>query len=360
MVDVILVMVVSTSRGMAAAVWVLLTSPVVAQAPLPLPASHVAMEGTTFTNVPFGRSTPTRVQYVYDAMLFSGPVTISEIQFRLDGGSTAANKVVDCEMLMSTSPAPLVGLSTNFAQNRGLDEVSVLPRQLLTLPSQLVGAMPNGFLSPISLATPFFYDPAQGGLVLEVVVYGQPPGSYSLDATFVCNSPLVPIGPTSCQQSNTLNLGVESATTQVLWGRPWVARIFDAIPGNLVVLAFGTQESGSYGGMVLPQDLSILGAGGCFLSIDAAAIYSNVAAPDGTGTFPFFIPNNPLVLGEWIRFQAGTFDAGANALGLVTSQAQKVQVCGWEPVSRIWSSGVSLPNGTLETGVAAVIQVTVQ
>ena len=62
MVDVILVMVVSTSRGMAAAVWVLLTSPVVAQAPLPLPASHVAMEGTTFTNVPFGRSTPTRVR----------------------------------------------------------------------------------------------------------------------------------------------------------------------------------------------------------------------------------------------------------------------------------------------------------
>jgi len=318
------------------------------------------MEGTTFTNVPFGRSTPTRVQYVYDAMLFSGPVTITELQFRLDGGATAPSKVVDCEILMSTLPSPLVGLSTNFAQNRGADEAAVVPRQLLTLPAQAVGAMPNGFLAPITLTTPFTYDPAQGGLVLEIVIYGQPPGSYALDATFVCNSPLIPIGPTSCAQSSGLELGVESATTQVLWGRPWVARAFDAVPGNLVVLALGTQESGTYAGMTLPQDLGILGAAGCFLSIDAAAVYSDVAAADGTVTFPFFIPNNPLVLGEWIRFQAGTFDAAANALGLVTSQAQKVQVCGWEPVARVWSNGVSLADGTLETGVAAVVQLTVQ
>jgi hypothetical protein len=96
------------------------------------------------------------------------------------------------------------------------------------------------------------------------------------------------------------------------------------------------------------------------VSIDAAAVYYDIAPPDGSVTFPFFIPNNPNVLGEWLRFQAATFDAAANALGLVTSQAQKVQVCGWEPVGRVWSNGITLASGTREMGVAAVIQVTVQ
>jgi hypothetical protein len=333
---------------------------VVAQTPLPLPASHLAMEGSTSTNVPFGRSTPTRVQYVYDAMLFSGPVTISEIQLRLDGGSVANNKVVDCEILMSTLPTPLVGLSATFAQNRGADETTVFARQLLTLPAQAAGVVPNAFLASIALTTPFWFDPAAGGLVIEMVVYGQPPGTYSLDATYVCNSPLLPIGPMSCQQSNGMALGVESATTQVIWGRPWIARTFDAIPGSLVLLALGSQETGTWAGMSLPQDLAAVGASGCYVSIDAAMIFYGVALPDGSLTFPFVIPNNPALLGEWLRFQAATFDAAANALGFVTSQAQKVQVCGWEPVGRVWSNGVSSLFGTREIGVAAVIQLVTQ
>jgi len=339
---------------------VLLGSGTVAQSPLPLPASHTSMEGSTSTNVPFGRSTPTRVQYVYDSMLFAGPVTISEIQFRLDGGAVAANKIVDCEILMSTLPSPLTGLSATFAQNRGFDEQTVLPRQLVTLPAQTAGAVPNGYLQSIPLTTPFSFDPSLGGLVIEIVVHGQPPGPYSLDATYVCNSPMIPIGPMSCPQSNGVPLGVESATTQVLWGRPWVARVLDAIPGNVVVLALGTQESGTWAGMTLPQDLGVVGASGCFVSIDAAVAYYGVSLPDGSQTFPFSIPNNPAVLGEWLRFQAATFDAAANGLGLVTSQAQKVQVCGWEPVGRVWSNGISSAFGTREIGVSAVVQLTVQ
>jgi len=66
------------------------------------------------------------------------------------------------------------------------------------------------------------------------------------------------------------------------------------------------------------------------------------------------------VLGEWLRFQSATLDAAANSLGLVTSQAQKVQVCGWEPVGRVWSNGISAALGTREIGVSAVVQLTVQ
>ncbi|MHC5065467.1 MAG: hypothetical protein ACYTG5_15985, partial [Planctomycetota bacterium] len=44
-----------------------------AQSELVLPPSHEQVVGTGSTNVPFGRSTPNRVQLAYDAMLFPSP-----------------------------------------------------------------------------------------------------------------------------------------------------------------------------------------------------------------------------------------------------------------------------------------------
>lgn len=339
---------------------VLLAAALGAQGSVWLPASHASLEGSSSTNVPFGRSTPTRVQYVYDASLFPGPATITGVRFRLDGGATAAAKTVDCEFLMSTLPSSLVGLAVDFAGNRGADETVVLPRQLLTLPAQAVAATPNPLLAEIPFATPFAFDPAQGGLVLEIVVHGQPPGVYSLDVTWVCDSPEVPVGPLSCLGSNGLPLRAENATTQVIWGRPWIARVLDAVPGNLVLLALGSVETGVWAGLTLPQDLAPVGAPGCFVSIDASALWFAVATPAGSAQFPFTIPNQPQLLGEWIRFQGASFDPAANPLGLVTSQAQKVQVCGWEPVARLWANTITAAFGTREIGLAAVVQLSVQ
>jgi len=113
-------------------------------------------------------------------------------------------------------------------------------------------------------------------------------------------------------------------------------------------------------GIPAGQDLVAIGAPGCFLSIDVAGSWAGVAASDGSCAFPFTLPNTPTAIGAWLRFQAAAFDANANALGLVTSQAQKAQVCGWEPVARLWSSGVTSLTGARETGVAAVVRFTVQ
>jgi hypothetical protein len=234
----------------------------------------------------------------------------------------------------------------------------VLPRQLVTLPSSTVTGTPSPFLPPIPLTVPFAYDPASGGLLIEVIVFGQPPGTYPLDTTYVCTSPEVPIGPLSCLQSNGVRLEVESSTTQVIWGRPWVARVLDAVPGAVVLFIVGTVDSVPVGGLVLPQDLGIVGAPGCMLSIDIAGSWFTTAAGDGSGTFPFVLDNSPSSLGQWIRFQGATLDASANALGIVTSQAKKVQVCGWEPVARVWSSGITATSGTREIGVAPVVRLT--
>lgn len=332
----------------------------VGQSLVAVPASHAAIDGSSSTNVPFGRSVPTRVQYVYDGSLFAGPGTITAVAFRLDGGTTAAAKVVDCELSLSTSPLSLINLSADFAQNRGGNATVVVPRQLLTLPAQALGAVPNPFLAPIPLTTPFAYDPAQGPLVLEIVVFGQPPGTYTFDVTYVCTSPELPVGPASCVGSNGLQLAVASTTPQVIWGRPWVPQLRFALPTTLAVLSLGTFDSAPWGGLLLPQDLQVLGAPGCYLSIDMAATFLAVTGTDGSATFPFVVPNEPLLLGEWFRFQGGALDLQANVLGLVTSQAQKVQVCGWEPVARVWSNGITPTIGTREIGLSAVVQFTVQ
>jgi hypothetical protein len=348
-------------RPLAAVAAMLLAAAASAQAQLVVPGSHASQEGTGTTNVPFGRSTPTRVQYAWDAMLFSGPVTITAIGFRVDGGSAAAAKTVDCELRMSTLPVALVNFGVDFAAHRGADETIVLPRQLLALPAQTAtAAVPNAFSPAIALATPFAYDPANGGLVLEIVVHGQPPGSYPLDVTYVCDSADVPVGPPSCLTSGGVPLLVESATSQVMWGRPWTARVRQAAPGAFVLLVLGTIDSGSWAGLQLPQDLLGAGAPGCYLSIDVAGSWFAVAAGDGSATFPFTIPNTPLALGEWIRFQGAAFDASANALGIVTSRAQKVRVCGWEPVARLWSNGVTAAFGTREIGMGAVVRLSTQ
>jgi hypothetical protein len=331
----------------------LLAATATAQSSWTLPQSHATQEGTSSTNVPFGRSTPTRVQLCYDPMLFAGPVTITEVAFRPDGGGSVAGKVVDCEIRMSTAQLPLAQMSVDFAQNRGADEVVVLPRQMLTLPASLQVNAPSACLPPIPLGSPFAYDPANGGLLIEITVFAQPPGTYSLDLTYVCTSPEVMIGPGSCLQSNGLPLRVESTTTQVMWGRPWISRVLDAPAGALVLFVIGMSEPG-------PVDLSVIGAPGCVLSIDAVASWVAITAADGTASFPFVLDNSPSALGDWIRFQGGVLDPTANPLGVVTSRAKKVQICGWEPVARVWSSGTTSATGTREIGVASVLQLTVQ
>ncbi|MBL8736135.1 MAG: hypothetical protein JNL12_06885 [Planctomycetes bacterium] len=331
-----------------------------AQTPLPVPGSHAALEGSSSTNVPFGRSVPTRVQYVYDGSLFAGPVTITEVAFRLDGASGAAAKLVDCEMSMSTSPLSLLQLSVDFASNRGANATVVLARQLLTLPAQASAAVPNAFLPPIPLTTPFSYDPAQGPLVLEVVVFGQPPGTYSLDVTYVCTSPMVEFGSSACIGSTGSAVRVESVTTQVMWGRPWILRTLDAPPNSVALLAFGTTETGIWDGFLLPYEMSPIGAAGCHLLIDAPAILSTLSDSGGTATFPLALPSVPALQGLWIYYQGGALDLLANPLGLVTSRAHRAQVCGWEPVARVWSNGISAAIGTREIGLSAVVQFTVQ
>ena len=64
------------------------------------------------------------------------------------------------------------------------------------------------------------------------------------------------------------------------------------------------------------------------------------------------------LLGAAVDVQGVAQDTRANALGLVSSQARRIRVCGWESVSRVFANGLSSTVGVRELGVAPVMQLT--
>lgn len=325
-----------------------------------IPNSHVAEDGSTSTNIPFGRSTAMRTQMIYDARLFSSAGVIEEVAFRLDGGQTATSKNVELEMRMSTLGGSILETDQEFASNRGADEAVVFDRKTVSLPAHDQAQIPNPFQLRFALDHDFAYDPADGSLVLEVIVHSQEPGAYTLDTTYVCISPQELVGPPACQGSEGKTLKVESATSQVMWGRALVLRVLDARLGTLTGLVLGTRGSGSWQGWELPQDLAILGAPGCFASIAIEALASKISAGDGSASYVFALPSDPSLQGLWIYFQASAVDLAANPLGVVTSQAARIQVCGWEPVARVYASGTGASKGLREIGVAPVVELMIR
>jgi hypothetical protein len=191
-------------------------------------------------------------------------------------------------------------------------------------------------------------------------VFGQAPGAYPLDTTWLCDSPQQAIGPVGCGPGAGRPLRADCLTTQVLWGRPFTLRVSDARPGAAAFLFLGTIEAGNWGSIQLPFDLGIAGAPGCPVSIDLVAGLTGVADGSGTFTQNLFVPSVPFLQLQWVRFQGVALDPLANALGVVTSQAAKVQVCGWEPVARVWATPATAAFGTREMGIAPVLELTVQ
>ena len=327
-----------------------------AQTQLVLPPSHQLEAGTGSTNVPFGRSTPTRVQMAYDARLFSSGVEIEGLAFRLEEGQLASSKMVELEIRISTLGKPVTWMQEDFSRNRGADEVVVLPRQMVTLPALDTAQVPSPFHLELILEQSFVYDPAKGALVIEIIVFSQQPGSFRLDSTFICDSPAETFGPPGCGPSGGPTLKVESVTQQVTWGRPLVLRITGAVPDTATVLFVGTRESGVWNGLELPAELGSIGAPGCFLSLNVSQSFSVAADATGSAQYGLFVPSDPALQGSWLRFQGVAIDRSANALGIVSSQGTKVEICGWEAVSRVFASGLSATTGLREIGVAPVLR----
>ena len=98
------------NAGTLVSIGLALAAPIFAQSTYVLPRTFATKEGTGFTNLPFGRSVPLRVQMAYGATLFSGSRTIQGVGFRPEPNSARSAKVIDLEVHVGTLAGDVVAI----------------------------------------------------------------------------------------------------------------------------------------------------------------------------------------------------------------------------------------------------------
>lgn len=124
-----------------------------------------------------------RYQQVYGNSAFSsisGSILITQIAFRPAGpepGGIAAqgsfrSTLLNVRIELSTTRRQVDGLSDTFADNTGVDRLTVFNGSLTLSSAGAVGLNPAPFDVLINLTTPFLYNPAEGNLLLDVRNFG--------------------------------------------------------------------------------------------------------------------------------------------------------------------------------------------
>jgi hypothetical protein len=116
---------------------------------------------------PFGCAYNGEYQQVYTASAFSGPLTISDLEFfntQEDFGATSMNSG-NWIIALSTTSADWNTLSSTFASNLGGNNTTVFSGDLFQ-------PWVFGDTLHIVLSTPFTYNPGDGNLLMDVKVSG--------------------------------------------------------------------------------------------------------------------------------------------------------------------------------------------
>jgi PEP-CTERM motif len=123
---------------------------------------------------PFGCAYSGEYQQVYNSGQFSGPITITDLEFyntQANTGATAMN-TGNWTISLSTTTADWNTLSSTYASNIGGDNTTVFN-------GDLAQAWAFGDTLEIVLSTPFTYNPLSGNLLLDVLASGtSTPGGY--------------------------------------------------------------------------------------------------------------------------------------------------------------------------------------
>lgn len=138
------------------------------------PNSMEHVYGNGQANIPFNAPSGNSVRYqqVYDASQFSifgsEGARITQIQFRVDHTAIGfLTTLPSIRIDMSTTTRAPDGLSTIFAENIGVDNLTVFPAGPLSIRS--VGAAgPGTWDIVIPFRNPFVYRPSAGNLLLDI------------------------------------------------------------------------------------------------------------------------------------------------------------------------------------------------
>lgn len=158
--------------------------------PLVVPNDWTSAFGDTGNLFPLFSSSPVRYQQVYHASQFShlqnGGGLISRIAFRGHGpGVPFTATIPQLQVNLSTTSKMPDGLSSTFAENIGADDMQVFSGPVQA--TVTFGSDPANFEVVVNFTTPFFYNPNNGNLLVDIRnVQGAaevPPLDQELDGT---------------------------------------------------------------------------------------------------------------------------------------------------------------------------------
>jgi hypothetical protein len=200
----------------------------------------------------------------------------------------------------------------------------------------------------IPLQTPFVYIPPLGDLLIEMVCIGAgSPGNTSAGMRTGARQRMYnrnwggPTIPTTGQWGGTAALKVRvcmSTAANARFGSgclgtnnqaPTLSYSGSSRIGQILNVDLASARAttpyftllGTTIGAPYPVPLDAIGMPGCKLYPSILISFGGVTNASGTGSAPFPIPNDPTLTSLMLFHQCGVVDAGANALGLVTSNA---------------------------------------
>lgn len=138
-----------------------------------VPNTLANVEGNSSVN-DFLSSSSFRMQIVFDASQFAIPAgasgRINSLSFRLNGASSDAVQYVfgGGSVTASTTTRTPDGLSPVFADNVGLDAVTIFNGAVAYGAAYQPGQSPQPFAQNIGATTAFWYMPSQGNLLLDI------------------------------------------------------------------------------------------------------------------------------------------------------------------------------------------------
>lgn len=104
-------------------------------------------------------------QQLYVSSDFAGPVTINSLGFA-EGSLSGSGETINVTISLSTTSATPSTLSTNYAANKGPDFTQVFSQTISYTSTGL------GNFDLVFNISPFSYNPAEGNLLMDVVLHG--------------------------------------------------------------------------------------------------------------------------------------------------------------------------------------------
>ncbi len=211
-----------------------------------VPNNRASIDGTSGSTLPFANPNPIRYQQVYDASEFSAINQdggwIRRIFFRIDGEcrNGYGTDVSSLQINLSTTSKVPDGLSSVFAENVGADDRIVFgPASVHFVEGCSPGTSPQPFGMIISFPTPFYYNPDDGNLLLDIrnISGGTDPGmnSGTIDGEFTPGDSVARLIGAANATSGVINDSFGLVTRFEIWPNP---KLNVELQTNSVVLSW--------------------------------------------------------------------------------------------------------------------------